>query len=88
MSAPERLKLFWRAQSVAIARCWALVDRSGIEEPRARVQLAIRSRYPEWSEEEVERLLDAICEREDPSVWLDRLRRRANEISLELAGSD
>jgi hypothetical protein len=85
MSAPERLRLFWRAQDIAIARSWALVERAGLMDPHARIDLVIRSRYPEWSEEEVERLLDAICEREDPSAWLDRLRQRGNEITLELA---
>jgi hypothetical protein len=85
MSAPERLRLFWRAQDIAIARSWALVDRSGLQDKRACVELVIRSRYPEWSEKEVERLLDAICEREDPSAWLDRLRQRANEIELEFS---
>ncbi len=85
MSVPERLRLFWTAQDVAIARSWALVDRSGLHGKRAGVELVIRSRYPGWSEEEVELLLHAICEREDPSAWLDRLRQRANEITLNLA---
>lgn len=85
MSAPERLRLFWRTQEIAIARSWALVDRSGLQKERGGVELVIRSRYPEWSDAEVQRLLDAICEREDPSAWLDRLRQRANEIADRLA---
>jgi hypothetical protein len=85
MSPAERLRLFWRTQEVAIARSWALVDRSGLHGERAGVELVIRSRYPEWSDSEVERLLSAICQREDPAAWLERLRQRANEIKLELA---
>jgi hypothetical protein len=85
MSATERLRLFWRAQEVAIARSWALAERSGLGEPRARVDLVIRSRFPEWSDAEVERLLSAICQREDPAAWLGRLRQRASEITLELS---
>jgi hypothetical protein len=80
MSPAERLALFWRAQEIAIARSWALVERSDLIDPRARVQLVVRSRYPEWSDPEVMRLLDAICEREDPETWLARLERRAAEI--------
>lgn len=82
MSAPERLSLFWRAQDIAIARSWALVERSGIPGARARVELVVSSRYPEWSPAEVERLLDEICQREDPAAWLERLHRRADEITL------
>jgi hypothetical protein len=85
MSPPERLTLFWRTQDIAIARSWALVDRSALQGERAGVELVIRSRYPEWSDAEVERLLSAICQQEDPAAWLGRLRQRANEITLELA---
>jgi hypothetical protein len=85
MSAPERLRLFWRTQEIAIARSWALVDRSGLQKERGGVELVIRSRYPEWSDAEVQRLLGAICQREDPATWLGRLRQRANEITLELS---
>ena len=84
MSAPERLRLFWRAQEIAIARSWALVERAGLADPHARIDLVIRSRYPEWSDGEVERLLSAICQREDAVAWLGRLRQRANEMKAEL----
>jgi hypothetical protein len=84
MTPTERLGLYWRAQEVAIARSWALVERSGVADPRTRVELVIRSRYPEWSDAEVTRLLAAICEREDPSAWLARLERRAVEITTRL----
>ncbi|MGA3058544.1 MAG: hypothetical protein ABSE70_11000 [Candidatus Limnocylindrales bacterium] len=80
MSPAERLTLFWRLQEIAIARSWALVQRAGLADPRARVDLVIRSRYPEWSDAQVSELLDAICEREDPEEWLARLERRAAEI--------
>jgi hypothetical protein len=85
MSPPERLVLFWRAQETAIARSWALVARSGVRGARARIELVVRARYPEWSDAEVERLLDAICQREDPAAWLARLRRSADEITDRLA---
>lgn len=85
MSPAERLAQFWRLQEIAIARSWALVDRSGLQGERAGVELVIRSRYPEWSDAEVQRLLGAIFQREDPAAWLGRLRQRANEITLELA---
>ena len=84
MSPTERLARFRRLQEIAIARSWALVERSGLVEPMARIELVIRSRYPEWSDAEVERLRAAIRAREDPSVWLERLRTRAAEISAGL----
>jgi hypothetical protein len=83
MTPAERLGLYWRAQEVAIARSWALLERSGVTDPRSRVELVVRSRYPEWSDEEVARLLDAICRREDPAVWLERLRLRAQTAALD-----
>jgi hypothetical protein len=88
MSPEERLVRFRRMQEIAVARSWALVERSGIADPMARVELVIRSRYPEWSDPEVERLLEAIHTREDPTVWLDRLRDRAAEITARLAICD
>ncbi|MGD0019562.1 MAG: hypothetical protein ABSD62_09950 [Candidatus Limnocylindrales bacterium] len=84
MSPAGRLARFWRLQEIAVARSWALVDRSGLGDPTARVELVIRSRYPEWSDAEVQRLLAAIRVREDPSVWLERLRARAAEITARL----
>jgi hypothetical protein len=84
MSPQERLARFWRLQEIAIARSWALVERSGLTNPMARIELVIRSRYPEWSDVDVERLLDAIRAREDPTVWLERLRSRAVEIITRL----
>ena len=88
MSPPERLTLFWRAQEIAIARSWALVHRSGLQGERAGVELVIRSRYPEWSDAEVQRLLGAICQREDPAAWLERLRLRAGESQANIAGME
>jgi hypothetical protein len=87
MTPAQRLTLFWRAQEIAIARSWALVERSGIADARARVELVIRSRYPQWSDAEVARLLDAIRRREGPAAWLDRLRLRAEKITARLASS-
>ena len=86
MSPTERLARFRRLQEIAIARSWALVERSGLTDPMAHVELVIRSRYPEWSDTEVDRLLDAIRAAEDPAVWLDRLRDRAEEITARLQG--
>jgi hypothetical protein len=88
MSPADRLSRFWRLQETAVARSWGLVQRSGLADPRARIDLVIRARYPEWSDAEVDRLLDAICDREDPAVWLDRLRRRADEIAARLAAAE
>jgi hypothetical protein len=85
MSASGRLALFWRAQDIAVARCWALLERSGPREPQARIEFVIRSRYPEWSDAEVDRLLSAICLRHDPAEWLERLHRRTQEIEARLA---
>lgn len=84
MSPAGRLARFWRLQEIAVARSWALVELSGLVDPMARVELVVRSRYPEWSDVEVERLLAAIRSREDPSVWLERLRNRAAEIAAIL----
>jgi hypothetical protein len=84
MAPEERLAKFWRMQEIAIARSWALVERSGVIEPMARIELVIRSRYPEWSDAEVRRLLDAIRASEDPAAWLERLRDRAAEITARL----
>ena len=84
MSPQERLARFWRLQEIAVARSWALAERSGMTDPMARIELVIRSRYPEWSDAEVARLLDAIRSREDPAVWLDRLRVRAADIATRL----
>jgi hypothetical protein len=84
MSPEERLARRWRLQEIAIARSWALVQRSGLADPTARIELVIRSRYPEWSDPEVERLLDAIRAAEEPAAWLDRLRVRAEEITIWL----
>jgi hypothetical protein len=86
MSPADRLARYWRLQEIAIARSWALVQRAGLADPRARVDLVIRSRYPEWSDAEVNRLLEAICAREDPAAWLDRLRRRVDEIAARQPG--
>jgi hypothetical protein len=88
LSPAERLRLFWRSQEIAIARSWALVERSPVQDPRACVEFVIRSRYPEWSDEEVRRLLDAICQREDPEVWLARLERTAAEIRARLSETE
>jgi hypothetical protein len=85
MSPAERLKLFWRMQEIGIARSWALVERSGVAGGRARLGFVVRSRYPEWTAAQVDRLVDAICRREDPNTWLERLRGRAEEISSRLA---
>jgi hypothetical protein len=87
MSPEERLARFRRMQEIAVARSWALVERSGPADPAARVEFVIRSRYPEWSDAEVSRLLDAIRAREDPAAWLERLRTRAAEITARLQGS-
>jgi hypothetical protein len=87
MSPSQRLALFWKAQEIAVARSWALVERSGLMDPAARVRLVIRCRYPDWSDAEVTRLLDAICRREDPTEWLARLRSRAEAIAERLGGS-
>jgi hypothetical protein len=84
MSPQERLARFWHLQEIAVARSWALAERSGMTDPMARIELVIRSRYPEWSDAEVARLLDAIRSREDPAVWLDRLRVRAADIATRL----
>lgn len=84
MSPVERLRLFWRAQEIAVARSWALVARSGLTDPRDRIGLVIRARYPEWSSAEVDQLLDAISAREDPATWLERLRRRARALEASL----
>jgi len=84
MSPEERLEKFWRLQEIAIARSWALVERSGVTDPMARVELVIRARYPEWSDAEVGRLLDAIRAAEAPEAWLERLRTRAAEITARL----
>ena len=81
MSPAERLSLFWRAQEIAIARSWALVERSGLVGSRARLELVIRSRFPGWSDAEVEILLEAISRRESYETWLDRLRMRAGQAS-------
>jgi hypothetical protein len=87
MSPAERLAQFWRLQEIAIARSWALVERSGLMDPRAQVRVVIRSRYPEWPDADVARLLGAICAREDPAVWLERLRLTANETTARLGGA-
>jgi hypothetical protein len=87
MSPQERMARFWRLREIAVARSWALVERSGIADPMARIELVVRSRYPEWSDAEVGRLLDAIRSREDPAVWLERLRARAAEITARLEGA-
>jgi hypothetical protein len=87
MTAQERLARFWRMQEIAIARSWALVERSGVEDPMARIELVIRARYPEWSDAEVSRLIDAICAAENPEAWLERLRVRAAEITERLQAS-
>ena len=84
MTPEERLARFWRLQEIAIARSWALVERSGVTAPMARVDLVIRARYPEWSDGEVRRLLDAIRAAEEPEAWLERLRVRAAEITERL----
>jgi hypothetical protein len=84
MPPEERLARRWRLQEIAIARSWGLVERSGLTDPIARIELVIRSRYPEWSDAEVERLLTAIRAREDPEAWLARLRDRAAEITARL----
>jgi hypothetical protein len=84
MSPAERLARRWRLQEIAIARSWTLVERSGLTDPMARIELVIRSRYPEWSDSEVGRLLDAIRAAEEPAAWLDRLRVRAEEITNRL----
>lgn len=85
MSPADRLARFWRMQEIAVARSWALVERSGLLDPTARVELVLRSRYPEWSDAEVDRLLAAIRDREGASVWLDRLQARSAEIKAALA---
>jgi hypothetical protein len=84
MPPEERLARRWRLQEIAIARSWGLVERSGLTDPIARIELVIRSRYPEWSDAEVERLLAAIQAREDPEGWLARLHDRAAEITVRL----
>jgi hypothetical protein len=85
MTPAARLASFWRAQEAATARSWALLGRSGLDDPRDRIRLLIRARYPDWPDADVDRLLAAICDREDPAEWLDRLRRRAQEITARLA---
>jgi len=87
LSPTERLALYWRVQEIGIARSWALVERSGLVDPAARIGLVIRSRYPEWSDAAAARLLEAICRREDPTEWLARLRSRAEAIAERLGGS-
>ena len=84
MSPADRLGRFWRMQEIAVARSWALVERSGLLDPMARVELVLRSRYPEWSDAEVDRLLAAIRDRDGASVWLDRLQARSAEIRAAL----
>jgi hypothetical protein len=84
MSPPERMALFWRMQEIAIARSWALVERAGLTDPHARIDLVIRSRYPEWSDAEVERVLQAISQRESYDAWLGRLRMKASQIVARL----
>ena len=84
MSSEERLAQRWRLQEIAIARSWALIERSGQLDPMARIELVIRARYPEWSDAEVQQLLDAIRAAEDPAAWLERLRVRAAEITTRL----
>ena len=84
MSPEERLTHRWRLQEIAIARSWALVERSGLTDPLAQIELVVRARYPEWSDTEVRRLLDAIRAAEDPVAWLERLRGRAAEITARL----
>jgi hypothetical protein len=84
MSPAERLAQFWRLQEIAIARSWALVGRSGLVDPRVRLELVIRSRYPEWSDGEVAQLLHAISQRETYEAWLDRLRMKADQIGARL----
>jgi hypothetical protein len=84
MSPARRLACFWRLQEIAVARSWALVERSGVVEPLARVEVVIRARYPEWSNADVERLLAAIQAHDDPAAWLDRLHTRADEICARL----
>jgi hypothetical protein len=83
MSPADRLARYWRMQDIAIARSWALVARSGIVDPRARLDLVIHSRFPEWSDAEVDRLLHAISERESYDAWLDRLRMKAEVIASQ-----
>jgi hypothetical protein len=84
MSPADRLRRYWRMQEIAVARSWALVERSGLVDPRARVGFVIRSRFPEWSDAEVERLLHAISQRESYDVWLDRLHFKADRIAARL----
>jgi len=84
MFPADRMAHFWRMQEIAVARSWALVERSGLVDPRARVELVIRSRFPEWSDAEVERLLHAISKRESYDVWLDRLHIKADQIASRL----
>lgn len=84
MSPAERLAQYWRLQEIAIARSWALVERSGLVDPRVRLELVIRSRFPDWSDAEVEGLLHAISQRESYDAWLDRLRMKADQIAARL----
>lgn len=84
MSPADRLAQFWRTQEVAIARSWALVERSGLMDPRARVELVIRARFPEWADAEVETLLHAIAQHESYDAWLDRLRVKADQVAARL----
>jgi hypothetical protein len=84
MSPEERLARRWRLQEIAIARSWALVERSGLTDPMARIERVVRSRCPEWSDAEVERLVAAIRAYQDPDAWLARLRDRAAEITARL----
>lgn len=84
MSPADRLAQFWRMQEIAIARSWALVERSRLVDPRARVGFVIRSRFPEWSNEEVDSLLRAIFQRESYDAWLERLQSTADEIAARL----
>ncbi len=85
LSSEERLARYWRMQEIAIARSWALVERSGLADPRARIELVIRARYPQWRDAEVTRLLAAISKREDPADWLERLHLKAQQIAAGLA---
>jgi hypothetical protein len=85
LSPGERLARYWRMREIAIARSWALVERSGLADPRARIELVIRARYPQWGDADVARLLEAISTREDPADWLERLHVTAQQIAARLA---
>jgi len=84
MTAAERLVRLHRLQEIAVARSWALVERSGLTDPGERLEMVIRSRYPEWSDDQVTELLAAICAREPASAWLDRLKNRSAAIAEKL----